>query len=184
MRKIFLGLLITTLLAGAALAQSNAVTQSSSGNNKLQDRVSREVYHELVMIPDLTIFDNLAYKVDGSTVTLMGQVRNAVIKSEAEASVKHIEGVQSVNNQIEVLPPSPNDDRIRRQVARAIFNDDRLFPYSMGALPPIHIIVKGGNVDLEGQVNNQNDKSEAALKANSVPGVFSVKNNLQVATSK
>ena len=185
MRKILSGAFAMVLLAGVALAQSTtAVTQSSSGEKKLQDRVSREVYHELVMIPDLTIFDNLAYKVDGSNVTLLGQVRNPVIKSEAEASVKHIEGVQSVNNQIEVLPPSPNDDRIRRQVARALFNDDRLFPYSMGALPPIHIIVKGGHVDLQGQVNNEADKNEATIKANSVPGVFSVKNNLQVASSK
>lgn len=184
MRGIISGALSVVLLAGVALAQGTAATQSSSASNKLQDRVSREVYHELVMIPDLTIFDNLAYKVDNGNVTLMGQVRNPVIKSEAEASVKHIEGVQSVNNQIEVLPPSSNDDRIRRQVARAIFNDDRLFPYSMGALPPIHIIVKGGHVDLQGQVNSQADKNEAAIKANSVPGVFSVQNNLQVASSK
>jgi hyperosmotically inducible protein len=184
MRKILSGALAIALLAGMALAQSNTGSQSSSAEKKLQNRVSREVYHELVMIPDLTIFDNLAYKVDGANVTLMGQVRNAVIKSEAEASIKRIEGVQSVNNQIEVLPPSSNDDRIRRQVARAIFNDDRLFPYSMGALPPIHIIVKGGRVDLEGQVNSQTDKDVAGIKANSVPGVFAVQNNLQVASSK
>ncbi|HEX2328015.1 MAG TPA: BON domain-containing protein [Candidatus Angelobacter sp.] len=183
MKKILSGVLAIALFAGGAIAQSNAVSQSSSGNQKLQDRLSREVHHELVMIPDLTIFDNLAYKVDGGNITLLGQVRNAVIKSQAEARVKNIEGAQSVNNEIEVLPPSPNDDRIRRQVARAIFNDDRLFPYSMGALPPIHIIVKGGHVTLEGQVNTQADKDAAALRANTVPGVFSVENNLRVAKS-
>jgi hyperosmotically inducible periplasmic protein len=142
--------------------------------------VSKEVFHELVMLPQLTIFDNLAYKVDGGKVTLMGQVRNAVLKDEAGSAVKKIEGVESVDNQIQILPPSPNDDRIRRQVARAIFNDDGLFPYSMGSVPPIHIIVNGGHVSLEGVVNSQGDKDRAGLRANGVPGVFSVQNNLKV----
>ncbi len=172
------------LWAGAARAQQAATTQSSAADQRMQDRVNREVYHELVMLPQLSIFDNLSYQVNGGTVTLMGQVRNAVLKSEAEDAVKKIEGVQSVNNQIEVLPPSPNDDRIRRQVARALFNDDRLFPYSMGALPSIHIIVKNGHVALDGSVNSQGDKNEAGIRANSVPGVFSVQNNLRVESNK
>jgi len=146
----------------------------------MQDRISREVYHELVMLPQLTIFDNLSYKIDGGAVTLMGEVRNAVLKDEAQQAVKKIEGVETVNNQIEILPPSPNDDRIRRAVARSLFNDDRLFRYSMGSVPPIHIIVKSGHVTLEGVVDNQADKNEAGLRANSVPGVFSVQNNLRV----
>jgi hyperosmotically inducible periplasmic protein len=152
----------------------------SGGVQRNQDRVSREVFHELVMLPQLSIFDNLAYKVESGRVTLMGQVRNAVLKDEAASAVKKIEGVESVDNQIEILPPSPNDDRIRRQVARAIFNDDGLFPYSMGSVPPIHIIVKGGHVSLEGAVNNQGDKDRAGLRANGVPGVFEVQNNLKV----
>jgi hyperosmotically inducible protein len=167
--------------ATAGYAQN---TNSSSAEQKMHDRIVREVHHQLVMIPQLSIFDNLAYKVDGGKVTLLGQVLNPVIKSEAESAVKGIEGVENVNNQIEVLPPSPNDDRIRRQVARAIFNDDRLFQYSMGALPPIHIVVKGGHVTLEGAVNSQADKNEAGIKANGVPGVFSVQNNLQVENAK
>jgi len=113
-------------------------------------------------------------------VTLMGQVRNAILKSSAESSVKKIEGIGTVTNQIEVLPPSSSDDRIRRQVAHAIFSDDRLFPYSMGALPPIHIIVKNGHVTLIGTVNNQADKNTAGIRANGVPGVFSVQNDLRV----
>jgi hyperosmotically inducible protein len=121
--------------------------------------------------------------VDGSKVSLMGQVTNPVLKDSAEKVVKKIEGVESVNNQIEVLPTSSNDDRIRRQVARAIFNDERLFHYSMGSVPPIHIIVKNGHVTLEGLVNSQTDKDEAALRANGVPGVFSVDNHLQVEKS-
>jgi hyperosmotically inducible protein len=155
----------------------------SGGNQHTQDRVTKEVYHELVMLPQLTIFDNIAYKIDGGRVTLLGQVRNAVLKDEAQGAIKKIEGVESIDNQIEVLPPSPEDDRIRRQVARAIFNDDGLFPYSMGSVPPIHIIVKSGHVTLEGAVNNQGDKDRAGLKANGVPGIFEVKNNLQVHTN-
>ena len=149
----------------------------------MQERITHEVRHELVMLPQLTIFDNLQYKVDGSKVTLMGQVTNAVLKDSAEKVVKKIEGVESVNNQIEILPASPNDDRIRRQVAQAIFNDNRLFRYSMGSVPPIHIIVKNGHVTLEGVVNSQTDKDAAFLRANGVPGVFSVENHLQVEKS-
>jgi hyperosmotically inducible protein len=132
------------------------------------------------MLPNLTVWDNLAYKVEGPKVTLLGQVRNASIKSEAENAVKHIEGVEQVDNQIEVLPPSPIDDRIRVAVAHAIFDTPGLFPYAMQNPPPIHIIVKGGNVTLEGVVNNEGDKNMAELKAKTVPGVFSVTNHLQV----
>ena len=192
MRKTFsclLGVTLCLTVAATALAQQSggqtvAGSKSSAANQRMQDRLTREVYHELVMLPQLSIFDNLSYKVDGGTVTLIGQVRNAVLKGDAEKAVKHIEGVQHVNNQIEILPPSGNDERIRREVARAIFNDDRLFPYSMGALPPIHIVVKGGHVNLEGVVNSEGDKNEAGIRANGVPGVFSVQNNLRVEASK
>ena len=187
MKKLFqsFGIVVVALaLAGSSLAKTvPADPQSSSGTQKMQERITREVRHELVMIPQLTIFDNLAYKVDGAPVTLLGQVRNPVIKDWAERAVKGIEGVQSVDNQIEVLPLSSNDERIRRQVARAIFNDSRLFPYSLGAVPPIHIIVKGGHVTLEGVVDSQGDKNVANIRANGVPGVFSVTNNLQVENS-
>lgn len=174
------GVALCLVIAFSAFGQQPTKASSSAADQRMQDRISREVYHELVMLPQLTIFDNLSYKVDGSTVTLMGQVRNAVLKDEAGSAVKKIEGVQNVDNQIQILPPSPNDDRIRRQVARAIFNDDRLFPYSMGSVPPIHIVVNGGHVTLEGNVNSQGDKNEAGIRANSVPGVFSVQNNLRV----
>jgi hyperosmotically inducible protein len=158
-------------------------SEAQSGRNPhMQDRVSKEVYHELVMLPQLSIFDNIAYKLDGGKVTLLGQVRDAILKDEAQGAVKKIEGVDAVDNQIEILPPSPNDDRIRHEVARAIFNDDSLFPYSMGSVPSIHIIVKGGHVALEGTVNNQGDKERVGMKANGVPGIFEVKNNLQVHT--
>jgi hyperosmotically inducible protein len=164
----------------AMSANSYSAPQQMQGNSRSQDRITREVYHELVMLPQLSIFDHLAYKVDGSNVTLMGAVRNAVLKDEAESSVKKIEGVDHVNNQIEILPASENDDRIRREVARTIFNDPTLFKYSVESVPSIHIIVKNGHVDLEGAVDNNTDKNQAYLKANGVPGVFEVKNNLQV----
>jgi hyperosmotically inducible protein len=174
--------LLGLLLAGSAVAQSGG--QQSAGAQRMQDRITREVRHELVMLPQLTIFDNLQYKVNGSTVTLMGQVRNPVLKDEAKDAVKKIEGVDQVNNQIEILPTSGNDDRIRMQVAHALFgNDSPLFRYSMGALPPIHIIVKNGHVTLEGVVDSQTDKDLAYTKASGVPGVFSVENHLVVQKS-
>jgi hyperosmotically inducible protein len=182
----------TTPAPGAA-SPSPATTQSGTGqgtpstpqsdrgtSQKGEERLYREVRHELVMLPNLSIWDNLAYKVDGYKVTLLGQVRNASLKSEAENAVKHIEGVEQVDNQIQVLPPSPADDRIRVAVARSIFNAPGLFPYAMQSVPPIHVIVQGGHVNLEGVVNSEGDKNMAEIRAKQVPGVFSVTNNLKV----
>ena len=166
-----------TVMLAASLTSWSA---QSTATQHSQERISHEVRNELITLPQFSIFDNLAFKVDGETVTLTGQVRNPILKDSAEKVVKDIEGVKEVNNKIEVLPPSPNDDRIRRDVARAIFNDDRLFRYSMGAVPPIHIIVNRAHVTLEGVVANQADKDAAGLRANGVPGVFSVQNNLRV----
>jgi hyperosmotically inducible periplasmic protein len=180
MKKILQWILALGFVAGTVLAGA----QSNQGDQRLQQRLYREVRHELVMLPQLSIFDNLAYKVEGNTVTLLGQVRNPILKDEAESAVKHIEGVDKVNNQIEILPLSPNDDRIRRDVARAIFNDPRLFEYSIQSLPPIRIVVKNGHVSLEGVVRDQGDKDTAGIRANGVPGVFSVQNDLQVENSK
>lgn len=180
------GIILAALLAlGTSFAGTQQGNQAGQNNSdqKSQQRITKEVRHELAMMPQLSIFDNLAFTVNGGTVTLLGQVRNAFLKDEAQAAVKHVEGVDQINNQIEILPVSPNDDRIREQVARAIFNDSRLFPYAVQSLPPIHIIVKGGHVSLEGLVRDQGDKNEAGIRANSVPGVFSVQNDLQVENS-
>ncbi|MGZ4811206.1 MAG: BON domain-containing protein [Terriglobales bacterium] len=122
--------------------------------------------------------------MNGNTVTLLGQVVNGATKSDAESAVKHIEGVQKVINNIEVLPPSPMDDRIRRQEYRAIFGFDGLSRYSWGAVPSIHIIVKNGHVTLVGVVDNDADKHMAEIQARQVPGVFSVDNQLQVASNR
>jgi len=129
------------------------------------------------------VFDNLLFKVEGDKVTLLGQVVRPTLKSDAENAVKSIEGVASVNNQIEVLPVSPMDDQLRRAVYRAIYGDPVLSRYGMSALPSIHIIVKNGNVTLEGVVDSESDKNLANLRASAVPNVFSVTNNLTVGSS-
>jgi len=146
------------------------------------NHIIKEVRHELVMLPYYNIFDDLSFKVDaGGVVTLTGAVTNPTLKSDAGNVVKKVEGVTSVNNQIEVLPLSPNDWQIRRAVARAIYGYPALADrYGFQAMPSIHIIVKNGNVTLTGVVANQGDKNIAGIQANTVPGVFSVQNNLQV----
>jgi hyperosmotically inducible protein len=141
----------------------------------------QQVRHELVMLPYYTIFDDLAFRVDGSTITLMGEVTNPVLKSDAGNVVKRIEGVSQVINNIQVLPLSPMDNGIRRAEFRAIYGDPEIGDrYGHMALPAIHIIVNNGHVKLEGVVNNQGDKNLIGIRANSVPGVFSVENDLQV----
>src|SRR5262249_19783596 len=139
--------------------------------------------HELVMLPFLTVFDNLAFKVDGYNVTLLGQVTNPTLKSDAEKAVKRIEGVEKVDNQIEVLPGSPADDRIRQAVYRAIYSYPPMQRYAMPVLKPIRIVVKNGNVTLEGVVDSESDKTIAAMRARGVHGIFSVTNNLVVSKS-
>jgi hyperosmotically inducible protein len=150
------------------------------GGTEPTARISREVMHELLMNPYYSVFDNLGYRVDGNTVTLSGSVINERTKQDAVASVKKIEGVDKVNDQIDVLPPSPMDDQIRRAEYRAIYGADGLSRYSMGAVPAIHIVVKNGHVQLVGVVDNQADKDQAGIRANGVPNVFSVENDLQV----
>ena len=182
--KKALNLVFAAVLAVCSTGLAFAGGDVPAGNPQLEQRLSGEVRHQLAMIPQLTVFDNLAYRIDGGTVTLYGEVRNAVIKDVAEKSVKRLEGVERVDNQIEVLPASFNDDRIRRQVARAVFNDPRLSSYAIEPVPPIHIIVKNGHVDLQGVVRTQTDKDDAFIRANGVPGVFSVENHLQVELPK
>jgi hyperosmotically inducible protein len=135
------------------------------------------------MLPYFGVFDYIAFKVDGYNVTLIGQVVRPTLKSDAENVVKHIEGVEKVENQIEVLPPSPNDDRLRLRLFRAIYGFPGLQKYELGVQKPIRIIVKNGHVTLEGVVDSDADKNLAGLRANGVSGTFSVTNNLQVVKS-
>jgi len=147
---------------------------------RAKERITREVRHELLMLPYFGVFDYIAYKVDGYNVTLLGQVVRPTLKSDAENVVKHIEGVEKVDNQIEVLPPSPNDDRLRLRLFRAIYGFPGLQKYELGVQKPIRIIVKNGHVTLEGVVDSEGDKNLAGLRANGVSGTFSVTNNLLV----
>ena len=165
------------LISCAVMACALSWGQHSSAG---VDRLTREVRHELVMLSYYGVFDNLAYKVDGSAITLIGQVTRPTLKSDAENSVKHIEGVTRVDNQIQVLPLSSMDDRIRIATYRAIFSQPGLDRYAMQAVPPIHIIVDNGKVTLDGVVASQADKDRAGIQANTVNGVFSVNNNLRV----
>lgn len=154
--------------------------QVITGTDRQQVQIAREVRHELAMLPYYSIFDDLQYKVDGSTVTLGGKVITTGLKRDAENAVKGVEGVTNVINNIQELPPFPDDQRIRLQVARRIFSYGNLARYSWEAAPTIHIIVQGGRVTLEGVVDNQADKDAAGIQANGVPGTFQVTNNLQV----
>jgi hyperosmotically inducible protein len=171
----------------AVQAQPNGAAPSQEANESLspesQDRLIKEVRHELIMLPYYNVFDNLAFRVDGRTVILEGQVTNPVVKSDAGNAVKRIESVEKVVNNIEVLPPSPMDDRIRREVYRSIYSFGPLFKYGNMAVPPIHIIVKNGHVTLEGVVDNESDKNLAGMRANQVPGTFQITNNLRVVSS-
>ena len=142
--------------------------------------VVRQVRHELVMLPYYSVFDNFTYRVDGSTVVLGGQVTRPTLKSAAGRVVERIAGVTEVVNKIEVLPVSSDDDRIRRAVFRAIYYNPVLSRYALQAVPPIHIVVRNGNVTLEGVVRASVEKNLADVQAKGVAGVFSVVNNLSV----
>jgi len=184
MKRIGYALLATSLLMNSALGAKDDDKKHLDPyvHGPVDEaKMIREVRHQLVSIPYYSVFDDLGFTVNGGTVTLVGQVTQPVIKDDAAAVVKKIEGVTSVVNNIEVLPLSPNDDRIRRAVFRAIYGDPVLSTrYGFQALPSIHIIVKNGNVRLEGVVANEMDRNVAFIRANAVPGVFHVENQLLI----
>lgn len=168
------------LAAVAMLLATLSLTAQNQPSERAVGRIQKEVRHELLMLPYLGVFDNLAYKVDGYNVTLYGHVTRPTLKSDAENVVKKIEGVEKVDNQIEVLPPSPMDDQLRRRLYRAIYGFPSLQRYALGVQQPIRIIVKNGNVILEGVVDSEADKNTAGIRAKGVSGIFGVTNNLQV----
>ncbi len=150
-------------------------------NNPPAQDLANQVRHELVMLPYYNVFDDLSYSVDKGVVTLSGEVTLPVVKSDAERTVKHLEGVTQVINNIRVLPLSTFDNRIRMAEYRSIYGFGGLYRYGLGTQPSIHIIVDNGHVTLVGVVDNQVDKNLANIRANTVFGVFSVTNNLRVA---
>jgi hypothetical protein len=153
---------------------------ASAKNLQAPGTLEDKVRHQLVMLPYYNVFDNLSYRVDSGKVTLFGEVTNPVLKSDAQNAVKHLEGVTSVENNIEVLPLSPFDSRIRRATYFAIYGFGPLERYGAGTQPSIRIVVKNGQVTLEGVVASETDRNLAFLRANGVPGAFSVTNNLVV----
>lgn len=172
------------LSAGALAADSSRTPTPPPNSNNYDSWLNKEVRHQLVMLPFFSVFDNLAYRVDGTTVTLQGQVVRPVLKGDAEKAVKGLEGVTQVNNQIQVLPLSAFDNQLRLAEFRAIYSKPSLQMYQVRSVAPIHIIVDNGHVALEGAVGSQADKNVAGIAANSVPNVFSVTNNLQVDNGK
>jgi hyperosmotically inducible periplasmic protein len=159
-------LLLVALSLFALTTMGLAQEQPSA---RAQERITKEVRHELLMLPWFGVFDYIAYKVDGYNVILLGQV-SRTLKSDAENAVKHIEGVEKVDNQIEVLPTSPMDEELRLKLYRAIYGYPPLEKYALGVQKPIRIIVKNGRVTLEGVIDSEADKNLVTIRANSVPG--------------
>lgn len=172
---------IVALAAVLALAVSAAVAAPAESDEQVlsQQQVAKKVRRELVTLPFYGVFDNLDYKVEGSTVTLYGQVVRPTTRKDAARRVARIRGVERVVNNIEVLPLSPFDDSIRLRTYRTLFRSGGLHRYARGANSPIHIIVNRGHVTLEGVVLNKMDRQLAYMAASSVPDVFSVTNNLR-----
>jgi hyperosmotically inducible protein len=167
----------TAAILGAALL---AAQSGFAGGHKSEagvDRIEREARRAIVMLPFYSLFDRFTIRVDGETVTLMGKVNRPALKSDAGNVVKAIEGVEKVNNEIEIPPLSPNDGRLRLALYQAVYGHIALPKLAIRAVPPIHIIVENGNVTLEGVVANEMQKN---IAANGVSGVFSVTNNLRV----
>jgi hyperosmotically inducible protein len=176
-------MLIRNLILTAILAAAIANSQTTPVSERAQARIAKEARHEILMLPYFDVFDNIDLRVDGYNVTLMGQVTRPTLKSDAENAVKDIEGVENVTNQIEVLPVSQNDDRLRVALYRSIYGFTSLQRYALPVIKPIRIIVKNGNITLEGIVDSEADKNVVNIRANGVFGVFSVTNNLLVEQS-
>lgn len=199
-------LVLTPTLALAQNSNADAQNNPDTSSQPQISNLAKQIREKLNSLPDYDVFDSLGFAINGRTVVLKGYASRPILKSEAEKAVKSIEGVESVDNQIQVLPPSPNDDRIRMEVYRRIYSQPAMRKYTSGEPgferfpsvamaaggitqdPPlgyhaIHIVVNNGKVLLTGVVDSKSDADIAAIQANSTPGVFSVQNELQVAGS-
>lgn len=178
-QAIFAFVVVARLVAAPALPQ-----RDSQPSPKFTRHAEKQIRHEILMLPYYDVFDVIGFKLEGYNVTLFGHVVNATLKSDAEHAIRKIEGIEKINNQIEILPPSPMDDGLRRQLFRAIYGYPPLQRYGIGSLKAIHIIVDHGHVTLEGFVDSAGDRNLVNIRANGVPGVFSVTNNLQIPAKK
>lgn len=170
----------TGMILGASLLAAQLGFADKNRSDAGLSRIEREVRLGIVTLPFYSLFDHFTFRVDGETLTLMGKVHRPTLKTDAGNVVKKIEGIEKVNNEIQVLPLSPNDDRLRLALYQAIYGHTALQDLAIRAVPPIHIIVENGNVTLEGVVANELQKNIANLQANGVSGVFSVTNNLRI----
>ncbi len=175
MRRMLAFAAAILIASSAAVAAPNKFDETE----KSYQQLSKQVRHELVTLPYFGVFDNLAYKVEGNTVTLYGQVVRPSTRQDAGRRVARIKGVERVVNNIEVLPLSSFDDDIRLRTYRALVNSGGLYRYFMGTNPSIRIIVNRGHLTLEGVVADEGDRNLANIVARGVPGVFSVTNNLR-----
>jgi hyperosmotically inducible protein len=169
---------VVLAMTSLSLAAQRDISQQSV------ERIQKEVRHEILMLPFFDVFDNITFMVEGYDVTLSGQVTRPTLKTDAERVVKTIEGVENVDNQIEVLPVSPNDDRLRLRLFRAIYGFTALQRYALPVIKPIRIILKNGHVTLEGVVDSEADKNLVNIRARGVSGSFSVTNNLIVSSNR
>jgi len=170
-----------TLAVPSLLAQHPSAAKPAKSEPKHEEsQLSHEIRHQLLVLPYYSVFDYLTFTLDADKVTISGYVLRPTLKTNAEAAVKSLEGVSSVKNLIEVLPKSSTDDDIRRAVYRAVFEDSTLQRYAVPEVPAIHIILRNGEVTLEGAVSTAAEKNLASARASSVPGISNVKNNISI----
>ncbi|MGE0126939.1 MAG: BON domain-containing protein [Blastocatellales bacterium] len=193
-RALFIAFTVITLSLASIPSFATPTPQKKSRKSKLESRpraeseagnlayLTKEIRKELVTLPYFSVFDWLEGYVEADgTVYLRGQVTRPTLKKDSQRRVERVEGVDRVINQIEVLPLSPNDDRLRRAVFRELFNGNSpLFRYGQQPVPSIHIIINRGRLTLKGVVANKGDSDIANIKANGVPGLFEIKNELKV----
>jgi hyperosmotically inducible protein len=169
------------LMAAALLAGVAAATTKAGANLPQSDSdIAKNVRHEVVMYPRYSIWDDVGFRVVNGNVSLLGEVNQPFKKLDIERLVRNVPGVTSVTNEIKVLPLSSMDDRLRLQVANAIYRDPILSGYAMGAVPAIHIIVENGHVTLTGMVNSDMEKQIAGMRAASSLSFGPITNNLVV----
>ncbi len=182
LRALVIFFTISVFASGVTCNAFGASTTKANPQGALSARVVRQVRHELVTLPYYGVFDWLQFEVrSDNTVVLRGEVVKPTTKSDAEARVKDVDGVSKVVNEIEILPLSPQDDRLRRAVYRKLYGyDSPLFRYAVQSIPSIHIIIKNGHATLKGVVANKGDAQLAYMRARSVSGLFSVKTELQL----
>jgi len=166
------------LMAGVLLLGAGAAGAATPAGDA---EVARKVIHEIRMYSNYSLWDNINISVREGAVELTGEVNQPWKKADLGRLVQRVAGVTAVTNQLKVLPPSSFDDRLRLQVARAIYGHPALSRYGIQAVPPIHIIVENGRVTLEGVVNNDMEKQIAGMRASSAGLSFgAVTNNLRV----